>query len=217
MTTEALHERLAKLAVIPVISIEDVKDVLPLADALAEGGLPVAEITFRTKVAAEAMLLLKRKRPDMLLGAGTVLTPENLNLARDCGAAFAVSPGFNPDVVRAAQEKTFPFFPGVATPTDIENALSCGLKILKFFPADMMGGPAMVKALSGPYAHTGIKFIPTGGVTQENFAAYLSLKTVLAVGGSWIAKKDIIAAGRWEIIRETCRDAGKVVARIEKT
>jgi 2-dehydro-3-deoxyphosphogluconate aldolase/(4S)-4-hydroxy-2-oxoglutarate aldolase len=193
------------LRVVPVLSVESVDAALPLADALIAGGLPVAEITFRTSAAAEVIRLLHRERPDVLVGAGTVTQPEQARAAKECGAAFAVAPGFNPKVVRAAQEIGLPFTPGVMTPTDVEAALDAGAKVLKFFPAGAAGGVKMLSSLSAPYAHLGVRFIPTGGVSLENVKDYLRERAVLAVGGTWLATKEDISAGRWEKIAERCR------------
>ena len=199
-----LHE-LAPYKIVPVIAIDDIAHALPLADALIAGGLPVAEITFRSPVAAEVIRLMTRERPQMLVGAGTVLSAETLDLAQASGAAFAVAPGLNPRVVAHAQAQGLPFMPGVATPTDIEAALALGCTSLKFFPAEALGGVKMLSALSAPYQHTGVRFMPTGGITAANARDYLALKTVLAVGGTWIAKKEDMTAGRWDVISANCR------------
>ena len=214
MNQQELFEALKRYRIIPVIAIDDVQSALPLADALMEGGLPVAEITFRTAAAGEVIDTLKKERPDLILGAGTILSIENLRLAKECGAQFGVAPGLNPEIVKEARTLGLPFIPGIATPSDIETALDLGLKVLKFFPAGAMGGDAMVKALSGPYAHMGVEFMPTGGVNLKNLETYLSLPTVAMVGGTWIAKKDVIAAKKWDEIRENCRQVRDLVARI---
>ncbi len=200
-----VYDRMRALKVIPVVAIDEVDAALPLADALISGGLPVAEITFRTEAAAEVLRLLAAERPELLLGAGTVLNVTDLKRAKDCGARFAVSPGFNSDVAKAAQDLGLPFAPGVMTPTDVEAALSLGLKTLKYFPAEAAGGLAFLKSLSAPYKHLGIQFIPTGGINAQNVAAYLGLETVLAVGGTWVAKRDMVASGRWDEIVDNCR------------
>jgi 2-dehydro-3-deoxyphosphogluconate aldolase/(4S)-4-hydroxy-2-oxoglutarate aldolase len=204
---------LHRLGVIPVIAIDSVEHALPLADALIDGGLPAAEITFRTAAAAEAIRTLRRERPELLVGAGTILKAEQLLQARACGAAFGVAPGFNPDIVRQAQAAGLDFCPGVMTPSEIENAMAVGLNVLKFFPSELAGGLKMIKALAGPYGHTGLRFIPTGGVSEQNIEAYLAEKLVLAVGGTWIAKKESIAAGKWDEIRQNCRRAVEIVAK----
>ena len=205
---------LHKLGVIPVIAIDSAEHALPLADALIEGGLPAAEITFRTAAAADAIRALRRERPQLLVGAGTILNVEQLREAKACGAAFGVSPGLNPDIVRQAQAAGLDFCPGVMTPSEIENAMALGLNVLKFFPSELAGGLKMIKALAGPYGHTGLRFIPTGGVSEQNLEAYLAEKLVLAVGGTWIAKKESIAAGKWDEIRQNCRRAVEIVAKV---
>ena len=202
-----VNERIGQFGVVPMIAIDNAAAALPLADALIAGGLPVAEITFRTAAAAGAIAALKAERPDLLVGAGTILTVENLRRASDCGAEFGVSPGFNPQVVAEARKIGFAFSPGVMTPTDVEAAMAMGLSVLKFFPAEAVGGAKMLKSLAAPYAHTGIRFIPTGGINQNNAGDYLAMDCVLAVGGSWIAKRDAIAAGNWAKIEQNARAA----------
>jgi len=207
---DAIKE-IGKFKVIPVVAIDDAEAALPLADALAEGGLGVAEITFRTEAGAAVIKKIAEGRPKMLVGAGTILTVENLRRARDCGAVFGVAPGFNPRVAEEAARLGFPFFPGVMTPTDIEAALAMKLNVLKFFPAEAAGGIAMVKALGEPYKHMGIRFIPTGGVNPENFRDYLAVETVLAVGGTWVAKRQDIAAGQWDKIKANCMQVAQAL------
>lgn len=213
MSTSILT-KLAEYKVVPVIAIESVDAALPLADALIAGGLPVAEITFRTAAAAEVIETLAKKRPELILGAGTVLTIENMQKAAGCGAAFAVAPGFNSDVVAKAQQLGIPFVPGIANPSDIEAALALDCKILKFFPAEALGGIKMLNAISAPYKHTGVRFMPTGGVNMNNLADYLGLDTVLACGGTWIAKQDDMASGQWQEVQNRCVDVMKVVSRL---
>ena len=214
MAVQDVIQQITLAGVVPVIAIEAVTDALPLADALLAGGLPVAEITFRTAAAAEVIALLSTERPQLLVGAGTVLTPENATAARAAGARFAVAPGLNPEVVAHAQAESLPFFPGVATPSDIERGLALGCKLLKYFPAEALGGVAMLKALIAPYAHTGVHFMPTGGVSTANLADYLGLSSVSAVGGTWIAKKDDIAQGDWAGIQQRCADVVAAVAHL---
>lgn len=213
MTSQKIFDKIAELKIVPVIAIDSVDAALPLADALLAGGLPVAEITFRTDAAAAVMRKIARERPEMLLGAGTVLTPQQLRHAADAGAEFAVSPGFNPDVVREAADRSIPFAPGVMTPTDVEAALAQDLRVLKFFPAGAAGGPKFLKSLAAPYSHTGVKFIPTGGVNVNNLAEYLNLDVVGAVGGSWIAKRDVIAAKDWGAITEAASHAVEIARK----
>jgi 2-dehydro-3-deoxyphosphogluconate aldolase/(4S)-4-hydroxy-2-oxoglutarate aldolase len=212
--SEEIFSRIAQLGVVPVIAIEKVDAAIPLADALLEGGLPVVEITFRTAAAAEVIRRIAIERPKLIVGAGTVLTAANLEAAKASGAAFAVAPGLNPQTVRLAQEMGLPFMPGIATPTDIELGLSLGCKHLKFFPAESLGGVGMLEALSAPYKHTRVRFMPTGGVNTNNLESYLKLDTVTAVGGTWIAKKEDLADGKWDDVRGRCKAALEIVARV---
>ena len=214
MTDEGVFQTISRYGVIPIVAIESADAAPPLADALLEGGLAIAEITFRTAAAAEAIERLNRRRPELLLGAGTILTVENLKAAVDCGARFGVAPGLNPKIVQEAQALRLPFVPGVATPSDVERGLSLGCTVLKLFPAAALGGVAMLKALAGPFGHTGVRFIPTGGVNASNLESYLSLSIVTAVGGTWIAKKEDLAAGKWQEIRDRCAQVAQVVARL---
>ena len=204
-------DRVAALGVVPVIAIDNIEHALPLADALLSGGLPVVEITFRTAAAAAVIRLLAKERPALIVGAGTVLTPETVQTAVEAGAQFAVAPGLNPRVVLAAQELHLPFVPGVANPSDIEAGLELGCKLLKFFPAEALGGVKLLEALSAPYKHTGVRFMPTGGATPANLPFYLKIDTVAAVGGTWLAKKEDLAEGRWELIAQRCREACAIV------
>jgi 2-dehydro-3-deoxyphosphogluconate aldolase/(4S)-4-hydroxy-2-oxoglutarate aldolase len=171
------------------------------------------EITFRTAAATEVIRKIAKERPQLIVGAGTVLTAANLEAAKSAGAAFAVAPGLNPQTVKQAQAMGLPFVPGIATPSDIELGLSLGCKLLKFFPAEANGGVAMLQALSGPYQHTGLRFMPTGGVTPANLESYLKLDTVAAVGGTWIAKKEDLSNGNWNDIRTRCQAALEIVAK----
>jgi len=207
---------MSKYGVIPVIAIESTEFALPLADALIAGGLPVAEITFRTQAAADVIAKLKRERPELLLGAGTILDVEQLARAQKCGAVFGVSPGLNPEVVKKAVSTGFPMFPGIMTPTEIEQALSFGVKTLKFFPSEAAGGIDMLKSVSAPYAHLGVKYLPTGGVNINNLEKYLNLPQVLAVGGTWIATKEMISAQRWDEVKKNATDAVAVVKKLRK-
>lgn len=216
MQQQDIIEALEKFAVIPVITIESLASAVPLADALMAGGLPLAEITFRTRNAGEIIAKLKKERPALLLGAGTVLSLDNLKLAKECGAQFGVAPGLNPEIVRAAKKMDWPFFPGIVTPGEIEQGLNLGAKVLKFFPAEESGGVSMLKALSAPYAHTGVKFMPTGGVNLRNLESYLALDTVLAVGGTWIARKEVISSGKLDEIRDNCCSVCDIVSRIRR-
>jgi 2-dehydro-3-deoxyphosphogluconate aldolase/(4S)-4-hydroxy-2-oxoglutarate aldolase len=204
---------LTQYGVVPVIAIENAAAALPLADALLAGGLPVVEVTFRTEAAAEVIRLLVRERPQLIVGAGTVLTLANLEAAKNSGAAFGVAPGLNPDIVGRARKIGLSFVPGVATPSDIERALGLGCALLKFFPAEALGGVAMLAALSAPYQHTGARFMPTGGVTSKNLESYLKLDTVAAVGGTWLARREDLLSGKWTEIRARCEEAVDIVER----
>jgi 2-dehydro-3-deoxyphosphogluconate aldolase / (4S)-4-hydroxy-2-oxoglutarate aldolase len=192
-------ERLQELAIIPVVSITKLENALPLAESLLAGGLPCAEITFRTAAAAESISEVRVRFPEILLGAGTVLTVEQAETAIDAGAQYIVSPGTNPAVVEFCLSKNLTVFPGVCTPTEIEMALSHGVDVVKFFPAEPMGGINFLKAISAPYRR--VRFIPTGGIDAENLATYLAFERVLACGGSWMVKPELINAGDFELIR----------------
>ena len=196
---------------IPVVAIHNAKDADPLADALIAGGLPSAEITFRTE-AAEAAIKAMARRGDITVGAGTVLTVEQAQKAIDAGAGFVVAPGLNPKVVRFCLDNNIPVTPGVATPTDIETAMNLGLEILKFFPAEAFGGLKTLKAMSAPYQ--AVKFIPTGGLNAQNVVDYLKFPKVAAVGGSWIVKADAIAGGEFDKITQLTREAVEIVKNL---
>lgn len=197
----------AALGVVPVITIEEVDRALPLADALTEGGLPLAEITFRTPAAEAVMARLRQHRPDFVVGAGTILDRASLDAARRCGARFGLSPGFDPDIVDAALAAGFPFAPGVMTPSELGAAARRGLALVKFFPAGTAGGPAALESIATPFAHLGLRFIPTGGITEASMGQWLALKSVAAVGGTWIARPDDIREGRWSEIARKARAA----------
>lgn len=192
--------RLRALRLLPVIVIEDPQDAAPLARALRDGGLPCAEVTFRTAAAAEAIRRMVDADPAMLVGAGTVLTPEQARAAREAGASFIVSPGFGPAVVDYCQEQGIPVFPGVATPTEVEAALAKGLRTLKFFPAEPMGGIKFLKAIAAPYGM--VEWMPTGGINRENVRGYLDFKKVVACGGSWMAPTEWIGNKQFDRVRE---------------
>jgi 2-dehydro-3-deoxyphosphogluconate aldolase / (4S)-4-hydroxy-2-oxoglutarate aldolase len=213
MLQTPIPEQIARLGVVPIIAIDQPEAALPLADALLEGGLPIVEITFRTAAAAEVIRTITQARPQLIVGAGTVLTPANLQAARASGAAFAVAPGLNPEIVKQARQLGMPFFPGVVTPSDIEAGLALGCKLLKFFPAEAFGGVATLEALSAPYKHTGVRFVPTGGVNPTNLPSYLKVGTVAAVGGTWLAKSQDLAAGKWDEITNRCKAAAEIVSK----
>lgn len=202
--------RIRAMRIVPVIVIDDPADAVPLAAALIAGGLPCAEVTFRTPRALGALRRIAADQPEMLAGAGTVLTPVQAAEARDAGAQFIVAPGFNPAVVDYCLGHDIPVFPGVATPTEIEMALGRGLSALKFFPAEPIGGLPYLKAIAAPYA--GVSFIPTGGVAPGNLATYLAFSRVVACGGSWMAPGEWIAAKQFDRIRETSREAVALAA-----
>jgi 2-dehydro-3-deoxyphosphogluconate aldolase/(4S)-4-hydroxy-2-oxoglutarate aldolase len=210
MTSESLIKVLSH-KIIPVVAIQDAEDALPLADALIRGGLPCAEITFRTAAAASAIKAVAQ-RGDILVGAGTVLTVDQVKQAVDAGATFIVAPGFNPKVVAYCIDKGIPVTPGVSNPTDIEMALDFGLEILKFFPAEAFGGLKTLKAMSAPY--TMMRFIPTGGIGPGNVLDYLKHPKVAACGGSWMVKSDLIAGGQFERITELTREAVAIAAQV---
>lgn len=189
---------------IPVVKIDDAKDALPLANALVNGGLPCAEVTFRTEAAAEAIRQMKENYPEMLSGAGTVLTTEQVDEALEAGAEFIVSPGLNPKTVNYCKEKQVPILPGVATASEIEQALDLGLTVVKFFPAEVNGGLKAIKALAAPY--TMMRFMPTGGVSPENVQDYLAFEKIIACGGTWMVKDSLIREGKFEEIERLTRD-----------
>ncbi len=200
-------DRLAAKRIVPVIVLDDANDALPLAEALLEGGLDLMEITFRTAAAEECLRRIGSRFPEILLGAGTLLGADQVRRARDAGAVFGLAPGLNPAVVAAARECGLAFSPGVMTPGEVEQALALDCKLLKFFPAGVAGGPAMLNALAGPYGHTGVRFIPTGGITSGNVTDYLKLPVVVAAGGSWMVEKALVADGRWDEITRLTREA----------
>jgi len=202
-----MTDRLTQHPVIPVIVIEDANDAEPLAEALLEGGLNVIEVTFRTAAAPDALARIISAFPEMLVGAGTVVTREQARQCLDLGVSFGVAPGFNPETVRLFQNHAVPFIPGVLSPSEIEAAFGLGCTLLKFFPAGAAGGPKMLRALAGPYAPLGVRFCPTGGVSVDNMNEYLTLPAVFAVGGSWIASKRQIADKQWSAITRQTREA----------
>lgn len=197
--------QLSMAGIVPVIKIEDAACAVPLCQALSDGGLPVAEITFRTDAAEESIRLVSRELPDVLLGAGTVLTAGQAQRAIDAGARYIVSPGINPEVVKFCQSAGVPVLPGCVTPTEIETALSLGLKTVKFFPAEAVGGLPLIKALAAPYG--GVSFVPTGGINEQNLMDYLSFPKVIACGGSWMVPDAAVKAGDWDKIRKLTSSA----------
>ncbi|NYJ00267.1 2-dehydro-3-deoxyphosphogluconate aldolase/(4S)-4-hydroxy-2-oxoglutarate aldolase [Nocardioides thalensis] len=194
--------------VVPVVVLHDAGSAGDLGAALASGGLPVAEVTFRTAAAPDALRTLA-ERGDLLVGAGTVLTPDQVDIAHDCGARFVVSPGLSADVVRRCQEIGMPVLPGTSTATEIMRALELGVGTVKFFPAEQCGGVGMLKALSAAFPD--VRFVPTGGIAADSAAAYLDLPPVLAVGGSWMVPPDLVRQGRWDEVAALCAET---VARL---
>jgi 2-dehydro-3-deoxyphosphogluconate aldolase/(4S)-4-hydroxy-2-oxoglutarate aldolase len=198
-------EELGKIGIVPVIKIDDPEKALPLARALLAGGIPCAEITFRTEAGAEALGRICREVPEILCGAGTVLTVEQADRAIESGAKFIVSPGFNPRVVRHCAERGVPIAPGCSNPSDMEMALEAGLEVVKFFPAEQAGGLDYIRAVSAPYP--ALKFMPTGGINAGNIASYLACEKVLACGGSWMVPPDRVNAGDFDAVTALCREA----------
>jgi len=200
-------DRILAKRIVPVVVLDDVESAEPLAEALLAGGLDIMEITFRTAAAEESIRRIAKRFPEILLGAGTLLNQDQVRRAKDAGAVFGLAPGLNPQIVTAAHEISLQFSPGVMTPSEVELALSLDCKLLKFFPAEVAGGVNMLKALSGPYAHTGVKFIPTGGVSSSNLIDYLKLPVVAAIGGSWMVDKQLVNEGKWADITRITREA----------
>lgn len=208
-----IYQKLYEIGIIPVIKIEDPNNAVPLAKALIDGGLPAAEITFRTACAAEAIKNITTAYPDMIVGAGTVLTPAQVDAAVEAGASFIVSPGLNPKTVAYCVEKNIPVIPGCSSPSDIEAAIELGLDTVKFFPAEAAGGLPMLKAMSAPYGN--IKFMPTGGLNEDNILSYLKFNKILCCGGSFMVKDDLVKAGEFDKIEELTRKAVKTLLGFE--
>jgi 2-dehydro-3-deoxyphosphogluconate aldolase/(4S)-4-hydroxy-2-oxoglutarate aldolase len=209
-----IRETLQETGVVSILVIQEAEDALRVGEALIAGGLPAMEITFRTEAARDGIDRLVREFPEALVGAGTVLTVDNLVAARDAGAQFVVTPGLNPTIVEKAVDIRLPIFPGIMTPSDVERGLAFGLDTLKFFPAETAGGVGMLKALAGPYSHTGVRFIPTGGIHSANLMDYLAVPIALACGGTWIAPKNLVEARDWKSIEENARKAVEAISRI---
>ncbi|BCJ97049.1 bifunctional 4-hydroxy-2-oxoglutarate aldolase/2-dehydro-3-deoxy-phosphogluconate aldolase [Anaerocolumna chitinilytica] len=198
-------EQIQKLGIVPVVKLDNIEDAIPLAKALTEGGLPCAEITFRTDAAEEAIRIIASEFPDMLVGAGTVLTTEQVDRAVNAGAKFIVSPGLNPRIVRYCVEKGIPITPGCSNPSDVEQAIELGLEVVKFFPAEAAGGLNMIKAMAAPYHK--MKFMPTGGITEKNLLSYLDFPKIIACGGSWMVSEALIENKEFDKIKEITKDA----------
>lgn len=207
-----IEEKFNEFGIVPVVVLDQAKDALPLAKALKEGGLPCAEITFRTEAAEESICRISREYPNMLVGAGTVLTIEQARRAVDAGAKFIVSPGFDDEIVDYCLEKKIPVFPGCITPSEVAKAVKRGLKVIKFFPAEQAGGIQMIKAMSAPYPM--VRFMPTGGISTENLKEYLSFEKIICCGGSWMVKGDLIKRGEFEEITRLTKQAVELAASI---
>jgi 2-dehydro-3-deoxyphosphogluconate aldolase / (4S)-4-hydroxy-2-oxoglutarate aldolase len=205
---------LGKIKIVPVLAIEAVDDGLKMCGLLNDLGLKTAEITFRTEAAEEIISLASKKYPDLVIGAGTILNVDDLHRAFQAGAQFAVAPGFNPTVVKAAIENGYAFFPGVATPSEVEQAMELGCRMFKFFPAEAAGGIPMIKSLVGPYKHMGVKFMPTGGLNPQNIGNYLALNELPCAGGTWLGPSSDIEAGNWSKIEQNIKDAVALAATL---
>ncbi|MFY8215652.1 MAG: bifunctional 4-hydroxy-2-oxoglutarate aldolase/2-dehydro-3-deoxy-phosphogluconate aldolase [Chthoniobacterales bacterium] len=207
-----LAGRIEASGVVAVLIIDRVEDAVPLAKSLLAGGITAMELTLRTPAALDALREVVREVPEILAGVGTILSPAQVTQVVDAGAAFGVAPGTNPRVLAAAREAGLSFAPGITTPTDIEIAVENDCRVLKFFPAEPMGGLKYLKAISAPYAHFGLKYIPLGGVNEDNMTAYLSDPLISALGGSWLAPKDLIKAGNWDAITTLAQNASAKVS-----
>ena len=211
-----MHEvlqKIQKIGIVPVVALNDAKDAAPLAKALIEGGLPCAEVTFRTDAAEESIRIMKKEFPEMLVGAGTVLTIDQVDRAVAAGAQFIVSPGLNPKVVQHCVDINIPITPGCSCPSNVEQALEFGLDVVKFFPAEAAGGLNMIKSMAAPY--TNVKFMPTGGIGTNNMKSYLDFDKIIAIGGSWMVKTDMISAGQFDKIRDLTREAVQTMLGFE--
>lgn len=207
-----LAEKVSAAGVVAVLVVDDANDAVPLARALLEGGVRVMELTLRTPAALDALRAIRHDVPDMIAGIGTILTVEQMYAAREAGAAFGVSPGCNQHVLAAAREEGFPFAPGIATPSDIEHSLEYGCRLLKFFPAEQLGGLSYLRAMAAPYAHLGLRYVPLGGLTEANAATYLMDPLISAIGGSWIAPREAIKAKDWAKITANAKGAMALAA-----
>lgn len=212
---KTLEEQFYDYAVVPVVVLDDAEDAAPLAEALVKGGLPCAEVTFRTEAAEESIRIMSEKYPEMLVGAGTVLTTEQVDRAVAAGAKFIVSPGFDPEIVYYCMEKNIPVFPGCVSPSEVAQAVKRGLKVVKFFPAEQAGGLAMLKAMAAPY--TMLKFMPTGGINTKNLKEYLGFSKILCCGGSWMVKGDMIKNKEFDKITEMTREATELAAAARRS
>ena len=209
MFSKKLMRQIEQQRIIAVLVVDRAEDGVPLARALLDGGVDIMELTLRTDDALEALRQIVQEVPEMTVGAGTVLRPEQVRQVQDAGAAFAVAPGMNPRILKAAQDAGMSFAPGIVTPSDIEQALEFGCRLLKFFPCAPSGGLPYLKSIAAPFAHLGVRFIPLGGLTVSNMAEYLTDPLIAAIGGSWLAPRDLIRAGDWTQITELAREARK--------
>lgn len=214
--TDPVATRLTAKGVVAVLMIDRVDDAVPVAEALLRGGVDAMELTLRTGAALPALELITGSVPEMLAGIGTIIKKEQVTQAKDSGAAFGVSPGTNIDVIKAAQDAGLPFSPGIMTPSDIERALPFGCEILKFFPAGSSGGIKHLKNIAAPYAHLGLKYVPLGGINQGNMKDYLKEDIIAAVGGSWIASRDLIDSGQWDQITSNASSAVQAFENLGK-
>lgn len=213
-TPSELHSHLYNTGVLAVLMVDDANDAVPLAQALKAGGVDAVELTLRTDAAMEALKRIRAEVPEMLVGVGTILTPQQVNAVKEAGAAFGVAPGMNPRVVSEANRIGLPFSPGVCTPTDIELAIEQGCRVLKFFPSEPSGGLTYLRTIAAPFAHLGVKYVPLGGVNASNAEAYLKEPSVLALGGSWLGPKDLIKAKDWKGITDLAAAASAIVKRV---
>jgi 2-dehydro-3-deoxyphosphogluconate aldolase / (4S)-4-hydroxy-2-oxoglutarate aldolase len=211
---DELYAHLHHSGVIAVLMIDDLADAVPVARALLAGGVDGIELTLRTSVAMEALRLIRAELPEMMVGVGTLLTLQQLHEVKEAGAAFGVAPGMNPRVVAEAARIGLPFAPGVCTPTDIELAVELGCRLMKFFPSEPSGGLPYLRTIAAPFAHLGVKYIPLGGVSASNAEAYLKESCVQALGGSWLAPRELIAAKNWAAIQANAREASELVKRV---
>jgi len=214
--TDPVATRLTAKGVVAVLMIDRVDDAVPVAEALLRGGVDAMELTLRTEAALPALELITGSVPEMFAGIGTIIKPDQVIQARDSGAAFGVSPGTNVEVIEAAHAAGLPFAPGIMTPSDIERALPFGCEILKFFPAGSSGGIKHLKNIAAPYVHLGLKYVPLGGVNEKNMTDYLKEDIIAAVGGSWIAHRDLIASGQWDQITSNASSAVQVFENLDK-
>lgn len=209
-------QRIREAGVIAVLVVDEAKDAVPLAQSLLDGGVKIMELTLRTPAALDALRAIREHVPGMMAGIGTILTPQQVQDVADAGASFGVAPGTNPNVMKAAMDSGLSFAPGVATPSDIETALELECRVLKFFPAEPSGGIPYLKSMAGPYKHLGLTFMPLGGINAHNMSSYLETDMVPAVGGSWLAKRDVIRNHEWQTITENAREAMQIIRKLRE-